>query len=258
MNIESSGPISKGSQPSFDPEEDVLSRMMMTFESLGGSGHGCEFGLVQRALGAEPLGLLRWADLGFDFLVAALECEFDGVGSPENTFVFFPNGDESHYWSRDTRFWMAQGAHIPAAKITKEFATLQICRRQQFLRRKLLSDLAVGEKIFVYKNQLRMLNSEEVMRLYRAIRRYGSGTLLYVRTEDAAHVNGMVEYTEPGLMIGYIDHFSHSPTDESLGLPVESWTSICRNAYALWTSAASHRNSINSDERLAENAAEPR
>ena len=231
---------------------------MMAFESLGGSGHGCEFGLVQRALGAEPLGLLRWADLGFDFLAAALEREFDGVGSPENTVVFFPDGDETHYWSRDTRFWMAQGAHIPAVKVTKDFATLQICRRQQFLRKKLLSDLALGEKIFVYKNQLRMLKSEEVMRLHRAVRSYGNGTLLYVRTEDASHSNGMVEYVEPGLMIGYIDHFSHSPTDESLGLPVESWATICRNAYGLWASTASRRNALNRDERLAKDTEELR
>ena len=38
------------------------------FESLGGTGHGCEFGLFQRHFGAEPLGLLRWADLSPELL----------------------------------------------------------------------------------------------------------------------------------------------------------------------------------------------
>lgn len=47
-------------QPEAPPERTL----MLQFESLGGSGHGCEFGLAQRHYGAEPLDLLRWSDLG--------------------------------------------------------------------------------------------------------------------------------------------------------------------------------------------------
>src|SRR5436309_528289 len=43
-----------------------LQNLALQFESLGGTGHGCEFGVFQRSLGVEPLGLLRWADLGPD------------------------------------------------------------------------------------------------------------------------------------------------------------------------------------------------
>jgi hypothetical protein len=241
MDTTPTGPATNSREQPIGTDENgsALSRIMMAFESLGGAGHGCEFGLLQRASGAEPLGLLRWADLGYDMLVAALEREFEGVGEPENTIVFFPNGNQSHYWSRDSRFWMAQGFHVPAAKISMEAATVQICRRQQFLRRKLLADLREGDKIFVFKNSLRNLNDDEIARLHAAICRYGNSTLLYVRIEDADHANGTVECVEKNLMIGYIDHFSHSLTDEHLGISFESWATICHSAHALWARSRS-------------------
>src|ERR1700761_1738697 len=77
----------------------------LRFESLGGTGHGCEFGLFQRHFGAEPLGLLRWADTPVDLLIKALESRFEGVGAPDNTILFAPE-DGTEWWTRDKRFWM--------------------------------------------------------------------------------------------------------------------------------------------------------
>jgi hypothetical protein len=213
--------------------EDIpASEIAIAFESLGGSGHGCEFGLFQREMQAEPLGLLRWADLSYDYLREAIENSFEGVGDPENTIVFIPPGTNSHYWSRDSRWWMAQGFHVPASRITIEQAKQQICRRQQFLRRKLLEDLQEGSKIFVYKNNTRTLSDIELSQLLAAIRRHGSAPLLYVRVQDEQHPDGTVEYVEDGLFIGYIKHFSHSPNDEFLGMMFDSWLTICRNTYS--------------------------
>jgi hypothetical protein len=234
-------PTSPGLSPAnVQAESDgpAMSEIMMAFESLGGAGHGCEFGLVQRQFGAEPLGLLRWADLAPQLLCAALECEFDGVGDAENTEVFLPEGRGDHYWSRDRRFWMAQGFHIPAHKLTIEAATEQICRRHRFLRQKLLTDLREGNKIFVFKDMFRPLSNDDLSRLHAAVRNYGDNTLLYVRVEDTGHVNGTVEWVKPGLMVGYIDHFKFSPTDQFLGSSSASWAIICRNAYALWQGLA--------------------
>jgi hypothetical protein len=47
------------------------------FESLG---HDCEFGLLQRRVGAEPLDLLRFATMTLDRLVDGLRQGFEGVG----------------------------------------------------------------------------------------------------------------------------------------------------------------------------------
>jgi tetratricopeptide (TPR) repeat protein len=162
--------------------------LVMQFESLGGAGHGCEFGIFQRSFGAEPLGLLRWADLGPEQLATALEMEFDGVGLPENTELFVPpTSGEPEYWTRDLRYWMVMRTFVPVADIAEDEMRSRVCRRLQFLRRKLADDLRAGSKIFVYKNLRRNLTEAEIERLHRAMQRYGDNRLLYIRYEDAGH-----------------------------------------------------------------------
>src|SRR5260221_3025006 len=56
-----------------------LDQLMMQFESLG---ENCEFGLVQRRCGAEPLGLLRFASAPLPVLLAGLRARFEGLGDP--------------------------------------------------------------------------------------------------------------------------------------------------------------------------------
>jgi tetratricopeptide (TPR) repeat protein len=208
-------------------------QLMLRFESLGGGGHGCEFGIVQRDVGVEPLGLLRWADLDHHCLSAALETRFDGVGLPENTEIRVPPG-EPDWWTKDKRHWMAMRTFIKGDAESYETMVELACRRLQYLRDKLIDDLTTGDKIFVYKNLVRNLTDTELTRLYSAVRSYGDSTLFYVRYEDQDHRNGTVEVAGPGLMIGYIDHFAFSPEDKPLGSARESWLALCRQAYPLW------------------------
>ena len=175
-------------------ESELLRQLMLRFESLGGSGHGCEFGLLQRELGAEPLGLLRWADLGHDLLTAALEDEFKGVGEPEHTEIFVPSNDGwQHWWTRDKRYWMAMRTFVEVAAAPYGEMQRQVTQRQKFLRRKLIADLQAGEKIFVYKNMYANLDAESLRRLHRAVRAYGKNVLLYICYEDDEHPNGTVD-----------------------------------------------------------------
>jgi tetratricopeptide (TPR) repeat protein len=212
--------------------------LMMNFESLGGSGHGCEFGILQRGFGAEPLGLLRWADLAPHLLAEALEQEFEGVGLVENTILFVPPGDRPEYWTRDSRYWMAMRTFVAADATSEEQMREQVCRRLQFLRDKLIGDLRASAKIFVFKVIERNLTDQEIGRLHAAMRRYGDNTLLYVRYQDEEHPNGIVEVAADGLMIGYIDRFAHSKTDENLGPATQSWVALCKAAHALRTTHA--------------------
>jgi tetratricopeptide (TPR) repeat protein len=219
-------------------DELVNRDLVMQFESLGGAGHGCEFGVFQRHFGAEPLGLLRWAEVQPDALVALLESEFAGVGLPENTEVVTPpTTGRSEYWTRDTRHFMAMRCFTYEDEITHERMTQQACRRLTFLSSKLKEDLRSANKIFVYKNMLRNLTEQEVDLLVAAMRKYGDNTLLYVRYEDESHANGTVEVVRPGLMVGYIDHFAFAPTNEPLAPPTASWLQLCRNAHDLWREA---------------------
>ncbi|HEX2941395.1 MAG TPA: hypothetical protein VHO91_10130 [Rhodopila sp.] len=71
------------------PADDIL----FAFESLGDN---CEFGLVQRYHGIEPLGLLRLAGFNVPFEARlakrthALRLGFDGLGAPDTIGHFRP------------------------------------------------------------------------------------------------------------------------------------------------------------------------
>ena len=208
--------------------------LVCAFESLGGTLLGCEFGLFQRACGAEPLGLLRWTDMELEALIAALEAEFAGVGLPDNTELLTPADESGEYATRDRRYGMRMHTFVSKREVQPEKMFAQVCRRLQFLREKLLEDLRSGEKIFVYKITARNLAQDELHRLLGAVRSYAENTLFYVRYSDAEHPPGMVEMTKPGLLIGYIEHFAMSPSEENLGAQTVAWTELCQRAYRLW------------------------
>jgi hypothetical protein len=225
-------PAPKPDEATVDPG---LRDLMMRFENLGGRGLGCEFGIVQRDCGAEPLGLLRWADMPYEGLIAALAARFDGVGSAANTELFLApiGGGRQEYCTRDRRGMMFMRTFIGETEAPFDKMYASACRRLQYLARKLVDDLTQGSKIFVFRLTDRVLTDAELDRLHAAMRAYGDNTLLYVRHQDAAHRNGTVERAAPGLLIGYIDRFKLSPTGEVSKTPATgSWLRICEHAIA--------------------------
>jgi len=156
----------------------------------------------------------------------------------ENTELFLAdNAGRQEYRTKDTRFGMIMHTFIHEDSITYEKMHSQVCRRLQFLAQKLITDLEAASKIFVFKVNSRNLLTAEIDRIHCAMRRYGDNTLLYVRYQDAEHPNGTVEIAKPGLMIGYIDHFTFSREGTSLGAPFQSWLTLCTKAYELVGSA---------------------
>jgi tetratricopeptide (TPR) repeat protein len=225
--------------PAARPAADAVTAadrdLVLAFESLGGGGHGCEFGIFQRDVGAEPLGLLRWADIYQDQLCQALETNLAGIGEAEFTNLFVPSSDKPEYWTTDTRYHMAMRCFVLVEEVPIERMRKQVLARLKFLRGKLLEDLRLGEKIFVYKNMKRNLTEPELDRLYNAVRQYGRNTLLYIRYADSENRSGSVRVDRVGLMIGYVDHFSHSPdTDRFIGHATKTFLEICRKARAIW------------------------
>lgn len=213
-----------------EPDQIAPGDLAFRFESLGGSGHGSEFGIFQQTKGADPVGLLRWADLDYNYLVAALEARFEGVGEPEHTIVFHPDNGSDEWWTRDRRYWMAMRTFIKVADVPYERMVESVTRNQLFLRRKIIDDLETGTKTFVYKNMWRNLSDAELERLRLALRSFGDATLLYIRYSDEAHPCGSVEWRGPGLLVGYIDHFAFSPTNEKLEFPEEQFLTLCSRA----------------------------
>jgi tetratricopeptide (TPR) repeat protein len=197
-----------------------LAALFMQFESLGDT---CEFGIVQRRFGAEPLSLLRWSSTNPHSLTHALNNRLEGVGDPENTIL-----DESagEYNTRDRRYHMFSHTFMPVTSAPREKFFVEQCRRMQFLRRKLIEDLAAGAKIFVYKSESG-LTDEEIANLHQAVRQYGPTRLLCVRLADAQHEPGMIEQIARDLVVGYIDRFS------TIDISVDHWVTICRHTLEL-------------------------
>jgi hypothetical protein len=206
--------------PPRDPAADRA--LMLRFESLG---ENCEFGLVQRRCGAEPLGLLRFSSSPLPKLLAALDARFEGMGAPENLEVrLSANGQE--YMVLDRRFGFLYHAWVKAGELTPEQIHAREARRVPFLLRKLIEDLEAGEKIFVFHG-MAPLTAGEAHSLWQAIRRYGSGTLLWVERATTGHGPGSVDQLEEGLYKGYVDRFA--PGENAHDLSLGCWLELCHS-----------------------------
>ena len=207
---------------------DLLSR----FESLG---ENCEFGLVQRRCGIDPLGLLRFASAPLPKLRAALRARFAGMGEPDTIDVQL-SADGQEYMVHDRVFGFNYHAWIKAGEEGREAILAREARRVPFLVRKLLEDLESGEKIFVFHG-MQPLTPESAADLKADLGRYGPGTLLWVEQADAGRKPGSVEWVAPGLLRGAIDQFA--PGEDAHELSLECWLRLCGTALAAVEAAVS-------------------
>lgn len=203
-----------------DEQNPEVGRLMVGFESLGDN---CEFGVVQRHYGAEPLGLLRFTSTPSKLLMAALDAGFVGVGDAENTTLTTFNGE---YVTGDKRYHMSMHTFIQDNGDDREKRFVGVCRRIRFLRDKLLQDLKDAEKIFVYSCR-ETVNDSEIRELWSALRRYGDNRLLFVRSGTDRNAIGSVRLLETTLVVGFIDKLSVD------GPSFELWLQLCRQASLL-------------------------
>ena len=196
-------------------------QFMMQFESLGDN---CEFGLVQRRCGAEPLSLLRFSNLGLRDLVRALETGFEGLGEPGSLNFWTDDSPRREYVLRDSRLSLTFHTFLYYGEVDEGRLMQQQSARLKLLRRKLLEDLADGEKIFVVKRNAAP-REEEILALFAGLNRYGRNTLMWVVAADEQHEAGSVERVLPGLLKGYIDRFA--PYENAHDLSFDLWLRLC-------------------------------
>jgi tetratricopeptide (TPR) repeat protein len=210
---------------------DADRELVLNFESLGGTPSGGVFGLFQRAMGAEPAGLLRWAELDATALIGALDSEFEGVGEPAFTRVFIPQATEGRcYRTLDTRFKMMADTGVDAGDIPIEQMSELVHQRTRFLRARLIDDLRASGKIFVYVAAERPLAEQDLAALHASMRRYGDNTLFHICPGDTAHPRATVERRDTGLLVGYL-----SDAPEETAPAHAQLLTLCRQAYTLWT-----------------------
>ncbi len=219
----------------FSPEEGEL---VMSFESIGDN---CEFGLMQRTVGFERMGLLRYAGI-HDLMafVALLQRRFEG----------FCEGDDL----KITTFGPEWIADIASASLNIHTGRIQglVSREQieteerlklQFLANKMMDDLEDGQKTFVYRTIIGERGGPDgthgMDQLYGAMRSYGDCALLWVTLSDGDHPHASVEHVRDRLYRGYIRRLC--PYDDAHSADERAWLDLLAVARATITGRTSPR-----------------
>ena len=126
------------------PISDFLTR----FESLG---HSCDFGIFQRQLGAEPLGLLRFAGISTYRLIAGLFERFEALAKRGTIEAIVMPEWNNEYMMFDHSYGITSHSFLTPAQAAPEQLIAREERRLPFLRRLFLETLDAGEKIFVIR-----------------------------------------------------------------------------------------------------------
>jgi hypothetical protein len=200
-------------------------RVMEGFVSLG---ENCEFGFAQRAYGAEPLDLLRWASTPLRVLLAMLRHRFEGIDAPGVIKVRTARADTSEYMVDNTRYNFSWHAFARVGEVTAEEVHRRECVRLRRLAEKMREDLAEGRRIFTLKGP-QVQNAASVAPVVEAMRAYGQPKLLFVTRVEPGRDPGDVVQISDHLLQGLVSRFS-DPARVPGTTPVEEWRMICTMA----------------------------
>jgi hypothetical protein len=205
-----------------------IDELLLAFESLGDN---CEFGLVQRAGGVDPLGLLRFAGISIHRLIDGIKRGFEGLGTFDTiTVEVGPDPRWAEYMVTESLYGLRYHSGVMAGEMGADDLRRREARRLPFLSRKLLEDLEVGEKICVWKSP----GTSELTQVYpllSALRSRGRTTLLWVVQSDGEQIPGTLELLDDDFIKGYIGRFA--PYDNAGDIQADSWFELCQRAYHL-------------------------
>jgi len=208
----------------------------LQFESLGDS---CEFGLFQRGVGAEPLGLLRFTGTRLDKLLIALAERFSGFDLPGQIEIYqHENPEGREYISRLKDYAMPFHTGVYDRDMPESEVLARELRRLRYLRRRLIEDLEGAEKIFVIRRDP-PLSEHEALPVWLTLREYGPNRLLCVGPAKEGRPAGSIEVVAEGLMMGFVERLA--PYKNTHDLAHHSWMELCRNVLAHCQAAAGRK-----------------
>ncbi len=202
------------------------------------AGDDCEFGFLQREVGLEPLGLLRFASISIDGLTRGLRASFKGIGDFETLDVFVPDNAPDHdYMVHEKRYGLIYHTRVfPQSMSASDLKVKEVVRLKR-LAEMLIENIQQGDKIFVIKYKDPPV-PVQLARLLAAFRKIGDATICWVRETSDPKVVGTAEWLLPGLIVGYVDRIDVSPLQN---ISVNSWVEACRAAHRLWVARRGER-----------------
>jgi hypothetical protein len=195
-----------------------------------GMGHNCEFGLLQRHLGAEPIGLLRFAGITLDNLVGGLRRGFVGVGDEVVVRTHPAHGGTEEFLVYDDRYRIGLHSFRTTQEATAEEVRVEHRQRLHFARRQFQRWLATGERLFLFQRPGQITRAHALV-VANLLQGFGPNALLYV-DNDPRLPSGAVEQVGYGLFHGKLDRMA--PADDVGDLDILGWLSLCVNGWRLW------------------------
>ncbi len=190
------------------------------FESIG---QGCQFGLVQRQCGAEPLGLLRFVDAVTSRLVDGLVAGFAGIEDAAHLALEPTEDAQPRLRWRQRDYGLTYDTRLLAAGADWAAVRRRQAQRLGFLRRKFIEDVASAEKIFVLTRG-DCLSPSEALAISCALRLHGPATLLWATIGNPSAA-GQVHRLAPGFLCGEL-----GDVDQHAYAPLEVWFAVMGNA----------------------------
>jgi hypothetical protein len=205
--------------------------------SIEGLGLNCEFGLFQRELDIEALGLLRFVGLPYVQLLRAIRegfSELDRLQSVETVVL-----DDGQVYFRTEPYSMTYQAFLKPDDTRLINVAAQQPRQLRFRRDKLLGLLETGEKLFVVLRPTG-LSLAQAVPLATAIGEHGPGALLFITTGSRLPAGSVCAHG-PKLYEGCLSADRLDPANQWYGgktwltrRAVVEWLSVTSNAYRLW------------------------
>jgi hypothetical protein len=196
------------------------------FQSLGDD---CEFGIFQREVGVEALGLLRFASVALEDVRRGLADGFAGLGDEDQLEIRQVDVPDHDFMAHDASYGMLYHTGRYPGQIDPVVLKAKERQRLRFLARKFIEDAALDDQIFVVKRRDGVA-PEEVARLFAALRRRGRSRLIWMREAEGGVAPGTAERLTDGLVAAYVDRFDVAPLKN---VDVAGWVAACRAAMLL-------------------------
>lgn len=198
----------------------------LDFEAFG---YHCEFGMVQRHVGAEPLGLFRFTFCTTSQLARALDDRLVPYGRADDLEII--SDAVGHLVCRSRTYGFSHIALTPDQDGDAASCLRRETQKIAYLKQRLIETLTDGQKIIVRRSPPGEERAE-LEPLLRAIRRYGPSPILIVKPADPAAPAAGVRSLGERVFETAVPHFAQRP-GQHFRMDLEAWLQVCQTTHAL-------------------------